>query len=318
MTIDGSQLEVRGPIGLPSGSDRPHIETPIVRHDGHDYQNITASHELHSVETKMEEARQTWKDDVHAFFNAAFQHLQFAANHIQERLQKIPFKMKLAWAFVFGSKSDVLAIKSEASGKKLVRELLKEAENDQFGKDFDRSDYFWNGFSIDERALPDLNEVFGAEGVRNMASIFVQTITADIASNVMPELYPDTHPELDNPPVFANTSRVKYFIQDQESKVTLTISLIFSKRTYHDKSEQYIHQNFVQIDRQISMSKEDFKKNWSTTPENEIAPSLQIKDCYTLNLPVATVMKSFAKGKDDKLEIGPDHTIRVKNEKISA
>jgi hypothetical protein len=191
---------------------------------------------------------------------------------------------------------------SEETGETVVKELLKgkKADVDQFKKDFARGDYFWDKLQInDDGTIQGLMEHFTSQGFVNMSRLFVQSLSADIISN-MNNLYQVN---------FTVPARVIYKIQEEGDQIKMTVTYIVSQGDMTEDGEK-INSNFFRVTREITMSKEDFQKNWFSVEDiPEIAPSLKIEDTYSKDITVQEAHEYYKDTKRHKFEIIGDKII---------
>lgn len=302
------------PIGQRPESSSPTASNQEVgRCGGHDYQLHSPNQATHvrdaqqpqlQTEAKTEELKNQKSSTLFSILTAPMRGVSFTAQAIGHALQQVAYKMKLAHASIFSSLPTVLAIKSQPTGEKAIRELLKGRPEDakQFEADFHRGSYSWNNFQIDERAISDLKERYGEAGFKNMSLLMVQSLSGDIA--VMLNAQYGVHD-------FGCPVRIKYQIREEGDKIVLTAPLIFTRIYPNDESGNKTYSsNFIKVERQITMSREDFMTNWTETEERNRVPSLQVKDVYSQDISAKEVAPLLPKGGDKfTYQVMPDNTI---------
>lgn len=320
------KIDTSQPINPQGGSQgEPHLSVS-GKFSGHDVhqQGMDA---LPTEMSKQEQTAGLQNARIHSSFQTFIdllslpgEGIEFIAKAIGNELQNLVLRIQLAIGGIFGYSVvldnsektgvetseepsevlDVLKQNSEKTGLQAAKELLKGSATDvgQFEKDFDRGSYLWNKLQINSRAIPDLKDHFTENGFKNMSFLFVQSLCADITENFN-AIY-NVNLDVDNPSSFGVPARINYEIHEEEGKVKLTIDYIFTLASTTEELDK-VYSNFFKVKREITLSKEDFQKDWSQTNVSKIAPSLEIKDTYSKDITVEEAAERFkeSQGKDE-------------------
>lgn len=255
---------------------------------------------------KIETIRNNWGDTLKSIFMAPFRGIALATKKLGKAFYQVGTKIGLVYSSIFDSANAKLTRKSQESGTKAVKELLKEnpVDVEQFKKDFERADYILNGVLI--KNSDELLKEFTDQEFKNISLLMVQSLSGDI-SNQLNELTPEI-PGNSTCPV-----RISYLINKNDKNIELTAKYVFAKNFTDENANKY-YANFYRIERHISLSKEDLQTNWSTYPEDETTPSLKIQDRYFQDITPNKAKEIFIKADYEQFVVEGNKLKVIENE----
>ncbi len=241
---------------------------------------------------KTEQSRKDWFEILSRPIKLA----GFALTKIGKKFTDFVNKIQMAISNLFSFKvinlQDV-SKKSQDTGEKVVKELLegKATDVDQFKKDIVRGDYTWQNKKMDESEINRFKDekYFGENGFKNMSLLLVQSLSSDL-TNTLNDLFGVIN--------FGCPVRILYSIQEEGKEVKLSASYIFAMKEAKADLSGAVYSNFFKVDREISMSKEEFMKDWSQVSENDRVPTLKIKDVYSQDIKAQEVAKRIPSGNE--------------------
>ena len=260
---------------------------------------------LRAVEHVVEDVRKTWKNALDSIFMAPVHAIKSVAKVVGKGLHYLSYKIQLIAAKIFGSEATVLEIRSQKTGHVVVRDLLKGkiSDEEQFGKDLERGAYFWNGSKLDGQKLHEFKTQLTEKGYKNMSLLLVQSLSGDLTDNLYAQFESN----------FSCPVRIQYHIKTEGGEVRLSASYIFAtkvaKNNENGELEQF-YTNFFRVDRQISMTKDDFEADWSNVSAERRVPSLKVEDRYSQDVTAQEIIPLIA-DKSDHYSVKNERTILI-------